>query len=109
MPSSFTWLDYSEYEKRKMLDVINLFKEQTTRDELGIGVIRDGFADMFFPGTSTVQTRARYFFFIPWMYLSMEKKKVVSNRIADKGREAELKLIGHLLKNGESEGVIGRF
>lgn len=37
MASSFTWLDYSEYERRKMLDVIELFGERTTRDELGLG------------------------------------------------------------------------
>ncbi len=61
--SSFTWLDYSEHERRQMLDVIHLFDEKTTRDELGIGVVRDAFADMFFPGTSTIQTRARYFLF----------------------------------------------
>ena len=58
MISSFTWLDYSEQERRKMLDVVDLFKEQNTRDELGIGAIRDALADQFFPGTGTVQTRA---------------------------------------------------
>jgi hypothetical protein len=35
VPSTFTWLDYSEHERRKMLDVIELFGERTTRDELG--------------------------------------------------------------------------
>ena len=39
--SSFTWLDFSGFEKRKMIDVISAFKERETRDELGIGVIRD--------------------------------------------------------------------
>ena len=51
-----------------MLDVVDLFKEQNTRDELGIGAIRDAVADLLFPGTGTVQTRARYFLFIPWIY-----------------------------------------
>lgn len=73
MTSSFTWLDYSEQDKRKMLDVISLFSEKTTRDELGIGSVRDAFADLFFPGTSTIQTRARYFLFIPWIYLDLVK------------------------------------
>ena len=36
MASTFTWLDYSEHERRKMLDVIELFGEKTTRDELGL-------------------------------------------------------------------------
>lgn len=34
-----------------MLDVIDLFNEQDTRDEIGIGAIRDAFADRLFPGT----------------------------------------------------------
>jgi len=53
--SAFTWLSYSESERRKALDVISLFRERDTRDELGIGVIRDAFADLLFPGTSTIQ------------------------------------------------------
>jgi len=43
--SHFTWMDYSERERRKALDVIDLFREQDTRDELGIGAVRDAFAD----------------------------------------------------------------
>ena len=61
MLSTFTWLDYSEQERRRALDVISLFKLQDTRDELGLASIRDAFAEQFFPGTTTIQTRARYF------------------------------------------------
>jgi len=67
MVPTFTWLDYSEVERRKMLDVIDLFGEKTTRDELGIGGVRDAFADLLFPAT-TIQTTAKYFLFVPWMY-----------------------------------------
>jgi hypothetical protein len=59
MPSTFSWLDYSEHDRRRALDVIDQFREQETRDELGIGVIRDAFSDLFFPGTGTVQTPRR--------------------------------------------------
>jgi len=55
--SAFVWLDYSERERRKMLDVVDLFREHDTRDELGIGSVRDAFADLLFPGTSTIMTR----------------------------------------------------
>jgi hypothetical protein len=41
MASTFTWLDYSEHERRKMLDAIESFGEKTTRDELGLGSVRD--------------------------------------------------------------------
>ena len=66
MPSSFAWLDYSEQERRRALDVISLFKQPETRDELGLGSIRDALADRFSPGTMTMQTRAKYFLLIPW-------------------------------------------
>ena len=64
--SAFVWLDYSERERRKRLDVVDLFREHDTRDEFGIGSVRDAFADMLFPGTSTIMTRARYFLLVAW-------------------------------------------
>src|ERR1022692_1526335 len=107
MSSSFTWLDYSEQERRKMLDVVDLFKEQNTRDELGIGAIRDALADTLFPGTSTVQTRARYFLFVPWIYVNLERKAVAAAKIMDRGRNEETRLINALVEAGERDGVIG--
>jgi hypothetical protein len=108
MPSGFGWVDFAEKDRQRMLDVIQLFQGQETVDELGIGTIRDAFADYFFPGTSTIQTRARYMLFIPWTYLSLERKKVTSAQIAKKARGEEIKLIHGLLDSGETEGVIGR-
>ena len=35
-----------------MIEVVSLFKERDTRDELGLGQIRNGFADLFFPGNA---------------------------------------------------------
>jgi hypothetical protein len=66
--SSFAWLDFSESDRQKALDIIDLFREKGTVDELGIGTVRDAFADLLFPGTSTIMTRARYYLFVPWMY-----------------------------------------
>jgi hypothetical protein len=85
MSSSFTWLDYSEGERSKMLDVIDLLRQKETRDELGLGVVRDAFADMLFPGTSTIQTRARYFLFVPWIYRGLERRKIGSAPSGRKG------------------------
>jgi len=107
MASSFTWLDYSEQDRRKMLDVISLFREQTTRDELGIGIIRDAFADLFFPGTSTIQTRARYFLFIPWLYQDLIARKTPAQKIDQKLRQREVALIEALAQSDDSRGTIG--
>ena len=68
MVSHFAWVDFAGENQQKMLDVVKLFQEKDTRDELGIGTIRDSFSDYFFPGTSTIQTRARYMLFVPWIY-----------------------------------------
>jgi hypothetical protein len=106
--SSFTWLDYSEHERRKMLEVIHSFDEKGTRDELGIGIIRDGLADLLFPGTGTVQTRARYFLFTPWIYMDLEKNKTPSREVVERARKREIELIYALEKGGEkSAGIIG--
>lgn len=107
MGSSFSWLDYSEHERRKMLDVIHLFQEKDTRDELGIGTVRDAFADLLFPGTSTIQTRARYFLFVPWMYLGLERRKVASNTVGKKARDEEIALIDVLARSDDAQGTIG--
>lgn len=105
--SSFTWLDYSEHDRRRMQDVIQLFGEKETRDELGIGMVRDAFADLLFPGTSTIQTRARYFFFIPWIYLDLERQRLTAGEFQAKAREKETNLIDYLYNSGETQGLIG--
>lgn len=61
------WIDFSKQERNKVFSVINLLDEPGAVDELGLGVIRDAFANYFFPGTSTVQTRAKYFLIVPYI------------------------------------------
>lgn len=110
MPSTFGWVDVDEASRRKMLDVVHMFATQDTLDELGIGTVRDALADYFFPGTSTIQTRAKYFLFIPWIYRQLEKKEVPSAEIAEKAWRDEMRLIEALLAGGlgENDGIIGR-
>src|SRR3954468_9201333 len=108
MPSTFAWLDQSEEQRRRVLDVVDLFREQGTVDELGLGTIRDATAAILFPGTSNLMTRSCYYLFVPWLYQRMERQKVPSSEVAPKARREELKLIERLLEAGETEGVIGR-
>jgi hypothetical protein len=107
MTSTFAWLDYSERDRRRALDVVNLLREPSTVDELGLGAVRDAFADLLFPGTSTIQTRARYFLFVPWSYLALERLHVPSAQVSARGRKAEIDLIDALVDSGERQGVIG--
>ncbi len=106
--SAFVWLDYSERERRKMLDVVDLFREHDTRDELGVGSVRDAFADMLFPGTSTIMTRARYFLLVPWTYLKLERRRVGSAEIATRARQAELNLVEPIERSDDKDGNIGK-
>lgn len=105
--SSLSWLDFSENDRQRALDVLDLFRERGTVDELGIGTVRDALADVLFPGTSTIMTRARYYFFIPWLYQDLERRKTSSSEILQKGRRAEIGLIEALFDAGEREGLIG--
>jgi hypothetical protein len=106
--SSFAWLDFSEHDRRRALEVIDLFREKETVDELGIGTVRDAFSELLHPGTSVIHTRAKYFLFIPWIYLRLERRKVPSDRIAWEARKAELQLVQALLASNDSAGTIGK-
>ncbi|WP_291980622.1 DUF6361 family protein [Luteitalea sp.] len=108
MPSAFTWLDHSEKQRRTVMEVLTLFKDKSTVDELGIGTIRDAIADILFPGTGAPQTRARYLLFVPWMYQQLEAARVRSGEVARSARLEEARLIEILLQQDIKEGVIGR-
>jgi len=90
-----------------MLDAIDRFAETDTRDELGLGSIRDGLSDLFFPGTNTIQTRARYFLFVPWIYRAVETGKFSAESPAAWARRDELALCDALCRSEDQEGVIG--
>ncbi len=107
MTSAFAWLDYSAKERRAMLEIVDLFREKGTVDELGVGTIRDAFADAMFPGTSTLHTRARYLLFVPWVYLQLEEEKVKGSQMNERARSLQAALVRSLIAGGQSEGVIG--
>ncbi len=101
-------MDHTESDKRRMLAVIDLFRDQDTVDELGMSAIWDAFADLLFPGTGTVQTRARYFLFVPWVFELVASQRVPSSEARVAVRRLEVKLIGALLAGGsEQKGIIG--
>jgi len=105
--SPFVWIDHSEKQRRQVLEAIDQFREKDTRDELGTASIRDAFSDLLFPGTGALQTRARYFLLIPWMYRQMEDRKVPSSEIGRKVRDFEIRLIDALAASEDSKGTIG--
>ena len=90
-----------------MQEAVELFREQGTLDDLGIGSVRDAFSNLLFPGTSVLHTRARYFLFIPWIYRRLEQEGARSTEVAVRARRYEIRLIDALRAGGETRGVIG--
>ena len=103
------WIDFSDSDRKKTMDVLRLFQEQGAVDELGIGIIRDGFANYFFPGTSTIQTRAKYFFIIPYAMMDTVSDTHVSSvqQALRRLDEIEKESAVILKNNSDGQGVIG--
>lgn len=107
MSSRFGWLDHDDAQRAQMMEVIKLFQDQGSVDELGIGSIRDAFSNSFFPGTSVLHTRARYLLFIPWLLADVARKGRPVDESRKELRDAEGRLIRALLAGGEQANVIG--
>lgn len=108
MPSSLTWIDQDTAARERAIRILSLFQERKSRDELGLGAIRDAFADALFPGTSTIQTRLRYMLFVPWIYTNLEQKRAMPPAFAARARQMELTLVEPLLAGSNHAGVFGR-
>lgn len=92
------WIDFSPTHRNKVMLVMDLFKEQGVIDELGLGTIRDSLSDILFPGTSTIQTRAKYFLLIPWILQDIERKGRI-DRFHSELEESEISFVKILRKN----------
>ena len=102
------WIDFSKSERNKVLSVLELLSERDTLDELGIAPIRDGFANIFFPGTSTIQTRAKYFLIVPYALKGLELSNETNpNSFLRAFDEIEKECGERLLDGDDTEGVIG--
>lgn len=108
MPSLVAWLDASTEDQRRMREIVNLFSERESRDELGIGQVRDALSDTLFPGTSTLLTRARYMVLIPWCFVAAAEAGGTPAKIASRVDENERALIPALKADGDETGLLGR-
>lgn len=109
MPQSLQigWIDFGSRDRNKILSILSLLSAPEAVDELGIGVVRDGFADLLFPGTSTIQTRAKYFLLVPYIMMEMERENILNSKVfLDRLSSEEIALIS-ILKKDNAEGVIG--
>lgn len=65
--SSLGWIHFSNTYRDRVNTILDMMDDEGVVDELGLGGFRDAFANIFFPGISTIQTRAKYFFIIPYL------------------------------------------
>ena len=108
------WIDYSRDERNKILSILTQLGAHEALDELGIGSVRDAFSDLLFPGISVLQTRAKYFLLIPYMfYDACQKSQAGKLHSGSEVRayidKCEDEIVHTLLFNSgsESKGIIG--
>ncbi len=85
--------------------MLQLFSDKGSVDDLGIGTVRDAISNALFPGTSIIQTRARYFLFLPWIFRRAEQRH--PHQLVAKAADMERTLIGALKEGGDHAGLIG--
>ena len=103
------WIDFSKSERSKILSVLDLLQENGTLDELGIAPVRDGFSNIFFPGTSTIQTRAKYFLIVPYALKDLERSSEANPNVLRRTLDAIERECGECLldQNRNEIGIIG--
>lgn len=69
------YIHNSREEQTRVLQVLKMTSESVALDELGIGRIRDAFADQMFPGISTLQKHMKYFSLMPQLYRRATEKR----------------------------------
>ena len=95
------WVDYSRQERETIKELLEILKDSSSVDELGVGIVRDSISDLLYPGTSVLHTRAKYYILIPALFkkamksgytTASEIRRLIDSdqdKIAEKLREAK--------------------
>lgn len=111
MPSTIAWLDTTTDQQRIAREMVSLFMQSESRDELGIAQIRDVLSNWLFPGTSVLQARARYFVLIPWCFQVAEARaeRSRSKTVEQHARDVQREMIMTMKRDHSGEsGLIGK-
>ncbi len=104
--STLAWLDTSPEDERRVREIVKMFSDTGTLDDLGIGQARDGLADLLFPGTSTIQARPRYFLLVPWAF-QKAAANLTGTAIVGKANAFERRTIEALRESPFNDRMIG--
>lgn len=107
----FSWLDFDREDREESKIILRLLEEPGTVDELGFGIIRSYFANKFFPGTTTLQTNAKYFIICPFIFKELEEQEGIetTEKYFEKLAQEERKCAEILIKNcNNDENITGK-
>ena len=107
MTFTLAWIDQDQEARDRVQKMLEIFNQPGSRDEMGLGTIRDAFSNLLFPGTNTGQTRLRFSLIVPWVYRALEREGTPRSDYWRLGRERELDVLQHLWATSE-DGVYGR-
>lgn len=100
------FVNFSQEELARKNKVLQIARDQTAIDELGFGRIRDAFANMMFPGMSTLQRRAKYFVVMPSLFYQATKKHY--NNVRDVRSQIvkwEIRLTDMLMSDADNDKI----
>jgi len=97
------WLSSSSADITRARGIIDSLRKPGVIDELGFLMLNSAFANRFYPGVTTIMTRARYLIFIPAIYRHIEQSRNGVGRDVDKlSRDLQFDLRNALEKNEAS-------
>ena len=109
--SSIGWIDFSSEHRERLRTVLDMLSAPTVLDELGIGPVRDAFADRMFPGISTIQTRAKYFTLTACLlkrFIDTKRRSdgvsKLERYLAEEEKQCRIQLVG---RDSTEIGIIG--
>ncbi len=113
LTSSLGWIYFSQADRDRVGTILDMLRPEGMVDELGLSTMRDALANVMFPGISTIQTRAKYFFIIPYIiwdyqHLPLKNRKEKSASQYLQQREYEIMWdLADKYREVERSGVIG--
>lgn len=104
------WIDFSRDHRNRIGSVLDLLKEEGLVDELGLGTLRDALANNLFPGISTIQSRAKYFFIVPYIlqdYQASKSRRTPASKFLEQREYEVMWYLAEKYNYQRGSGVIG--
>src|SRR3954468_14004744 len=102
------WVEISDAALQRLRRELEQ-KGQGVVDEMGVLAIHAGYADYFFPGTSVLQTRPRYLFFVCWNFLWLARQRgVTKENLLKRKDDADLWMTSQLVATSTRSSLGGQ-